>query len=267
MIQKIISGGQTGASRAALDVAINLSIPYGGWTPKGRLTEDGSLPDAYQLNEMPTSSFAKGIQQNIADSDGTLILTRGDPADGAEIAIKIARKRKHPFLHVDLDATPALQTALLITEWINENRIEVLHVTGSRASKAPGIYESTLHILESVYHLSLTGRGLNEFENETIDSAEPPQTVDEAVSRLISDMPLKDKVILANMAEIELDSLHFTLGSYIRRKFGLWSGNESLIESCRFVSGKKDLDVKAVPQVIILNLWRKLRESHKLRVV
>jgi len=156
VIQKIISGGQTGAERAALDAAIKLGIPYGGWLPKGRLTEDGTLPDEYELNEMPTSSLAKRAKQNILDSDGTLIL---------------------------------------------------------------------------------------------------------------SELPLKDKVTLANMAEVELDSLHFSLGAYIRRKFGLWSGNESLIESCRFVSGKKGLDVKAVPEVIIWSLWKKLKESYKLRIV
>lgn len=267
VIQKIISGGQTGAARAALDAAIRLGIPYGGWIPKGRLTEDGFLPEKYQLKEMPTSSLAKRTQQNILDSDGTLILTHGDPVDGSEIAIKEAHKRQHPCLHIDLGATSAFQAALAVADWIYENQIEVLNVTGSRASINPDIYQNTLHILESAYHLSLSGRRLGEYEKSAPGEIRQPQTVDEAISLILSELPLKDKVTMANMAEIELDSLHFTLGSFIRRKFGLWSGNESLIESCRFVSGKKNLDVKAVPEVIIWGLWKKLRESYKLRIL
>ena len=68
MIQKIISGGQTGADQAALDAAIELNIPHGGWVPKGRLTEDGILPGRYNLKEMPTTSYPKRTEQNIIDS-------------------------------------------------------------------------------------------------------------------------------------------------------------------------------------------------------
>ena len=72
MIKKIISGGQTGADRAILDFALKFFKPYGGWIPKGRITEDGPLPDKYQLQEMPTSSYPKRTEQNVIDSDGTL---------------------------------------------------------------------------------------------------------------------------------------------------------------------------------------------------
>ena len=74
MIKKIISGGQTGADRAALDVAIKLGIRHGGWIPKGRKTEDGPLSDKYQLQEMPTASYPARTEQNVIDSDGTLII-------------------------------------------------------------------------------------------------------------------------------------------------------------------------------------------------
>jgi hypothetical protein len=77
MITKIISGGQTGADRAALDFALKFNIPHGGWIPKGRIAEDGPLPAKYQLQEMPTSSYPKRTEQNVIDSDGTLILSRG----------------------------------------------------------------------------------------------------------------------------------------------------------------------------------------------
>ena len=77
MIDKIISGGQTGADRAALDVAIELGIPHGGWVPKGRKTEAGRLPAKYQLKEMPTDSYPERTEQNVLDSDGTLIISHG----------------------------------------------------------------------------------------------------------------------------------------------------------------------------------------------
>ena len=72
MIQKIISGGQTGADQAALDAAIKLGISHGGWIPKGRITEDGPLLDKYKLQEMPTDSYPARTEQNVIDSDGTV---------------------------------------------------------------------------------------------------------------------------------------------------------------------------------------------------
>jgi hypothetical protein len=77
MIKKIISGGQTGADRAALDTAIKLGIPHGGWISKGRKAEDGPLPDKYQLQEMPTDSYPERTEQNVVDSEGTLIISHG----------------------------------------------------------------------------------------------------------------------------------------------------------------------------------------------
>ena len=78
MIQKIISGGQTGADQAALDAAIKLGISHGGWIPKGRITEHGPLPDRYKLQEMPTDSYPARTEQNIIDSDGTVNYGRVD---------------------------------------------------------------------------------------------------------------------------------------------------------------------------------------------
>lgn len=103
MINKIISGGQTGADRAALDVAIKLGIPHGGWIPKGRRTENGILPDKYQLKEMPTASYPKRTERNILDSDGTLIFSRGALSRGSALTRRIAKKLDKPFMYVDLD--------------------------------------------------------------------------------------------------------------------------------------------------------------------
>ncbi len=92
MIKKIISGGQTGADRAALDVALKLGISHGGWIPKGRKAEDGPLPDKYQLREMPTGSYPKRTEQNVLDSDGTLIIARGKLTGGSDLTRKMTLK-------------------------------------------------------------------------------------------------------------------------------------------------------------------------------
>ena len=87
MIEKIISGGQTGADQGALDAAINLGIPHGGWIPKGRITEDGPLPDRYNLIEMPSASYPDRTRKNIRESDGTLILSHSRLTSGSELQI------------------------------------------------------------------------------------------------------------------------------------------------------------------------------------
>jgi hypothetical protein len=132
MIKKIISGGQTGADRAALDTAIKLKIPHGGWIPKGRKAEDGQLPDKYELLEMPTESYPKRTEQNVIDSDGTLIICRGKPTGGSDYTREMALKHKKYILHIDLNLTTSYGAASLILSWSNLHRIEVLNVAGSR---------------------------------------------------------------------------------------------------------------------------------------
>lgn len=97
--KKIVSGGQTGADRAALDVAIKLNIPHGGWIPNGRLAEDGPLPDKYQLQEMPTDSYPARTEQNVIDSDGTLIIARGKLTGGSDYTREMELKHKKQLLY------------------------------------------------------------------------------------------------------------------------------------------------------------------------
>jgi hypothetical protein len=97
--------------------------------------------------------------------------------------------------------------------------------------------------------------------------SEPPKTVDKAVNRLISELSLKDKTTIANMAELELSVLHATLGEYIRNEFGLWSGNKDLRISCCFIAKRDKVSEYEASSIIIRELWKRLRESHKLRVV
>jgi hypothetical protein len=101
IIEKINSGGQTGADQGALDAAIESGIPHGGWIPKGRMTEDGPLPARYQLQEMPTASYPKRTVQNIIDSDGTVIISRGKLSGGSAYTRKMAVKHGRPWLHIE----------------------------------------------------------------------------------------------------------------------------------------------------------------------
>ena len=137
MIKRIISGGQTGADRAALDFAIKMDLPHGGWVPKGRLAEDGPLPGKYQLQEMPTTNYPKRTEQNVIDSDGTLIITHGKLTGGSRLTKEFAENQKRPCLHIDLNETSTPEAAEQVIQWVIENRIGVLNIAGSRASKDP----------------------------------------------------------------------------------------------------------------------------------
>ena len=270
MIKKIISGGQTGADRAALDVAIKMGIEHGGWIPKGRKAEDGPLSDKYQLMEMPTASYPKRTEQNVIDSDGTLIISRGKPTGGSDYTREMALKHKKHLLHVDLNLTTSFDAASLVNSWIKLYRIKTLNVAGPRATKDPNIYVDVFRILEwafKIYRMEdLTPSQKAELD-KIKESAPPPKTVDEAVKRLISDMSLKDRTIVANMAEIELSLLHANLGEYIRNEFGLWSGNSDLMVSCCFFAKKEKVQQDEASSIIIGELWKRLRGTHKLRIV
>jgi hypothetical protein len=270
MIEKIISGGQTGADRAALDVAIKLGIPYGGWIPKGRITEEGPLPGKYQMQEMPTESYASRTEQNVIDSDGTLIICRGRPTGGSDYTREMALKHKKQLLHVDLNQTSSFDAASLISSWIKLYQIKTLNIAGPRASKDPNVYVDVFRILEwalKIYRIENISPAKKAELDKIKKSAPIPKTVGEAVKRLISEMPLKDKVTVANMAESELSLLHTNIGEYIRDEFGLWSGNQDLMTSCCFFAKKEKVHEDEASLIIIRELWKRLRETHKLRIV
>ena len=258
MIEKIISGGQTGAERAALDVAIKFNIPHGGWIPKGRKTEDGRLPDRYQLQEMPTSGYPSRTEQNVLDADGILIFSRGEPTGGTRHTRIAALKHRKHLLHIDLNIPTSYDAASLILSWIKLQNIKTLNVAGPRASKDGKIYGDVFRILEMAYVIQKV---------ERLRSGKHPKTIEEAIARLAKGLSLKDKTTLANMAETELSTLHFNLGEYIRNEFGLWSENQDLMIACCFIAQKDKIHEDEASSIIIKELWKRLRETHRLRVV
>jgi len=149
MVTKIISGGQTGADRAALDFAIKNNIPHGGWMPKGRKTEEGPLPGCYNLQEMATESYTHRTEQNVIDSDGTLIISHGELTEGSALTRDFAQRHRRPYLHVDLNEySEASAAAFSVRGWIARHAIKTLNVAGPRASKDEDIYRGVMNLLE-----------------------------------------------------------------------------------------------------------------------
>jgi len=147
-IEKIISGGQTGVDRAGLDAALGLGISCGGWCPKGRKAEDGPINTRYPLQETASASYSVRTGKNVRESDGTLILAKGQPRAGAALTIKFARKHKKPYLVRDPFVRKDLEPVRI---WLEINRIRVLNVAGPRESEAPGIYERAFEFLKELF--------------------------------------------------------------------------------------------------------------------
>lgn len=149
-IQKIISGGQTGVDRAALDWAINCGIPHGGWCPKGMLACDGTLHARYMLLETESSGYRQRTKRNVADSDGTVIFNIGDLDGGTLQTVKFALSMKKPHMVLQLDDRELLESIRDFSSWIIKNQIQTLNVAGPREEKRPGIYALVGRFLNAV---------------------------------------------------------------------------------------------------------------------
>jgi len=136
--------------RAALDTAMEMGLPHGGWVPKGRRAEDGVIPEKYNVTELKTGKYAARTEKNVIESDGTLILSRGDLTGGSALTARLARKHRRPCLHLDLDRVPAGDAPGKIRAWINRHGIGVLNVAGPRTGSDPRIYRLTTDILKQV---------------------------------------------------------------------------------------------------------------------
>lgn len=150
MVEKIVSGGQTGADRAALDVALELGLGTGGWIPRGRRAEDGTIPERYGgLVETDSDAYALRTERNVRDSDATVVFAFGPPTGGSALTASLARSLGKPILTLDLErCTPEAPDARL-RRWLTESRPRVLNVAGPRSSQEPRIAEATARILRA----------------------------------------------------------------------------------------------------------------------
>jgi len=161
LVHTIISGGQTGVDRAALDAAADLGLKRGGMAPAGWRAEDGVVPEHYRLGMMQSASEAYPVrtQANVEASGGTLILSLGPlPADsGSMLTGKLARRIGKPYRWFTLPFGPL--GVQLVREWLEENRIEILNVAGPRESREPGVHAAARRALVEILSPDADGFG------------------------------------------------------------------------------------------------------------
>jgi len=149
-IEKLISGGQTGADRAALDFAIRCGIPHGGWCPRGRWAEDGPIPRRYRLTETPMASPAQRTEWNVRDSHGTIIFSLAPRLrGGSKKTAAFARQYQKPCLHLSRERDAGAAAAKL-ADFLAEHRLRVLNIAGPRRSSEPQVGRFTRTVLRKV---------------------------------------------------------------------------------------------------------------------
>ena len=145
--RKIVSGGQTGVDRAALDAALALDFPCGGWCPAGRFDEHATIPARYPLTEMTSGGYKQRTIQNIVDSDGTLIFYFADLEGGTAETLFRCSKLGRPFKLIDGREVPISRAVKLAAEFVARKQLQVLNVAGPRASKSPEGYAYALTVM------------------------------------------------------------------------------------------------------------------------
>jgi hypothetical protein len=146
VLARVVSGGQTGVDRAALDVALELGLSCGGWCPRGRRAEDGPIAERYPLQETPAAEYEQRTEWNVRDSDATLVLTSGAPSGGTALTLRLAWRLGRPVLIVDPAAGDAAEQ---IRSWLLGAGVRTLNVAGPRESGTPGIYRAAQAVLRA----------------------------------------------------------------------------------------------------------------------
>ncbi len=147
---RIVSGGQTGVDRAALDAAAACGLETGGWCPAGRSSEDGAIPARYPLRETPSSDPAQRTEWNVRDSDATLVLSREAPRGGTALAITAARRQARPLLELRLEPGGNAEALARARAWLEGARVHALNVAGPRESEEPGVGDDARGFLRAL---------------------------------------------------------------------------------------------------------------------
>jgi hypothetical protein len=153
-IKTIISGGQTGADRAAFDFALDNKIEISGFVPKNRRAEDGAIDEKYpNLIATATANYAIRTELNVQNSDATLIVSNGRLTGGSRLTKKFAEKHRKPFWHVDFLASTIEESARETRKWLVRLNCQRLNIAGPRASTDAEIYEKTKRFLAELFGL------------------------------------------------------------------------------------------------------------------
>lgn len=138
-VRKLVSGGQTGADRGALDAAMALGLAHGGWCPRDRRADDGVIPTRYALVETAARDYAVRTEMNVIDSDATLMVARGPLTGGSALTARLAAVHGKPCLYVDLDTLSGAEAVPRVRAWLERHGPEVLNVAGPREQQCPGL--------------------------------------------------------------------------------------------------------------------------------
>jgi len=267
VIEKILSAGRDGAERAAIDTALELGIHRGGSRYDPDVVRAGLPVDTACNSAAPSADYRECIEENVKNSDGTLIITLGRPEEYADHARKTALRNRRQLLHVDASNTDVLEAASLIRSWIDIYAIRTLHVTGLSAENVSSLYQAAFHILMNAICSPAAEGPPEDTRPYPLPEKDKPRTVDRALERLLFEMPLKDKMTLARMRSDELAMIHSSLAEFIIVRFGLGPGNPALMKSCCFHAKQKEMDVNQAATTLIRSLWEQLQKTHCLRIV
>jgi hypothetical protein len=165
---KIISGGQTGVDRAALDAALRHGIELGGWCPTGRLDEFGVIPDRYAVKELENGGFTERTLQNVKDSDGTVIIFHGKVSGGTEQTLHFCIEQQRSHQVIDASNVSVEKAAHLISDFVCDNKIATLNVAGPRKSEWPEGYNYVAQVLDIfLTSIARTSRSTSKSKSKT----------------------------------------------------------------------------------------------------
>jgi len=272
LLNKIVSGGQTGADRAALDVAIKFNIPHGGWIAKGRRTESGPLPDFYNLKEMTTRDYPARTRQNILDSDGTVIIARGPLTGGSALTYAFARETGKWVCRINLLEQDTFDAALNLHDFILDKGIRVLNVAGPRAGHDPDIYYDVKSILTAVLYLDFLETEedswpVDQMIDAGFDFPASFTSIKQATQALEQSLTLRGKTLIARSEAHQMAGLYFALLEYVQLSLDLDEKNSGLF---KHLSQGRNL-IEYTPEDAVMELLKELKtrlsKNFQLRVV
>ena len=261
MIVKIVTSGQVGVEQAAIEAAGRLEIPCAG-QPAGWNAG---------LGPMKADQWAAAVEGNALAADGTLLFQTAKLPDFFRVVQRKIVSSADAWLEIDLGLTAGFRAAEKISGWIAAKKIRVLHVSGSAESENGSLQRSVADVLEAVTYLLMMTESPSGFSRtprlRAAERRDLPTTVAAAIDHMDRHLPLKDRVLIANMTEKELPGLHLALGDYIKESFGLYVGNDDLVTACRFYLRKASVSPDEASLAILRALWLKLQQTMRLRVV
>jgi len=271
-LQKIITGNSDGVERAARDVALNLRIGWLGGEGIKRVRGKG-IKERDTISDRRYDESRAVMEARMQMADGLLILSRGEHLDRINCYRQLALKHRRKLLHVDLSQRSMTDGAGLICSWIGLQHLTTLQVTGPDESISPGIYQQTKRVLTLALIESIVGLDIHDsmggFDYSSLGTKgyAAPSSVAGAADELISEMSLRECVMIARLDEEELIQLNLTLGILIQDKLRYWMGNEKFRSSCLSESKSKVWDDYTVACLILKNIRSKLSHTHCLRVI